>query len=131
MLVAIALQESRIQHRRQIGGPARSYWQFEQGGGVHGVLTHPVSKPLIQAALTALDYSPASTENDCWTAIEHNDILAATFSRLLLWVLPSPLPAQNSPGGGWSTYVSAWRPGKPIRASWDAFYTEAWDLVMT
>ena len=42
MLLAIGLQESRLEHRRQIKGPARSFWQAEKGGGmVHGVLRHP------------------------------------------------------------------------------------------
>ena len=41
MLLAIGLQESRFVHRRQIGGPARGFWQFERGtrtsrGGVWG-----------------------------------------------------------------------------------------------
>lgn len=35
MLLAIGLQESRFEHRRQLGnGPARGFWQFESGGGV-------------------------------------------------------------------------------------------------
>ena len=34
LLLAIGLQESRFEHRQQIGGPARSFWQFERGGGV-------------------------------------------------------------------------------------------------
>src|SRR5690606_35531315 len=40
MLLAIGLQESRFEHRRQIKGPARGFWQFERGGGVRGVMTH-------------------------------------------------------------------------------------------
>jgi len=39
MLVAIGLQESGFAYRKQVGGPARSFWQFEMGG-VTGVLTH-------------------------------------------------------------------------------------------
>lgn len=38
MLLAIGLQESRFEHRRQIKGPARGFWQFEAGGGTAGVL---------------------------------------------------------------------------------------------
>ena len=34
MIISICLQESRLQHRRQIGGPARGFAQFERGGGV-------------------------------------------------------------------------------------------------
>ena len=32
LLVAIGLQESRFEHRRQIGGPARGFFQFEAMG---------------------------------------------------------------------------------------------------
>ena len=52
MLKAIALQESRFEHRKQIGGPARGFWQFEQGGGVRGVLNHPYSREHIRRILT-------------------------------------------------------------------------------
>ena len=38
MLLAIALQESGLAHRVQVGGPAHGLWQFERGGGVKGVL---------------------------------------------------------------------------------------------
>ena len=41
MLLAIGMQESRLIHRKQIGGPAMGLWQFERGGGVAGVLRHP------------------------------------------------------------------------------------------
>ncbi len=49
MLLAIGLQESRFVHRRQIGGPARGFWQFEKGtrasrGGVWGVFLHAASR---------------------------------------------------------------------------------------
>src|SRR5690554_6652716 len=48
MLLAIGLQESRFQHRRQLVGspprpvgPAKSFWQAEQGGGmVRGLLRY-------------------------------------------------------------------------------------------
>jgi hypothetical protein len=129
MMIAMALQESRIRHRKQIGGPAVGYWQFEQGGGVRGVLNHPLSKPHIQTVLRALDYAPESDSAACYAALPHNDILAAAFARLLLWTLPSALPGKGDAQGGWDTYISAWRPGKPHRATWDAFYLQAWNLV--
>ena len=34
MMLAIGMQESRFLHRKQIGGPARGFFQFEEGGGV-------------------------------------------------------------------------------------------------
>jgi len=126
MCLAIALQESRLTQRRQIGGLARSFFQCEQGGAVHGVLTHPQSKPYIRTVLADLDYDPDAQENACWIAIEHNDILAAAFARLLLWTLPDKLPRRDEPAVGWAQYVAAWRPGKPRRDTWDVFYAEAW-----
>lgn len=129
MLVAIALQESdSLQHRRQMaGGPARGFWQFERGGGVKGVLTHATTKPLIVPICRLLCYQPTAAV--CHTAIEHNDILAAVFARLLLWTLPHELPRADDPVEGWSQYLAAWRPGKPHRHTWDAHYAEAWRIV--
>ena len=58
MLLAIGLQESRFVHRRQIGGPARGFWQFEDGrlSGLAGLITYNVvlsgQKKAIQGELT-------------------------------------------------------------------------------
>jgi len=129
MMVAIALQESRILHRRQIGGPARGYWQFEQGGGVMGVLTHHATKPHIQIVLQALDYPQDYDAGQCYVAIEHNDILAAAFARLNLWWASGPLPGAGESVAGWQYYLNTWRPGKPHRHTWDAFYAQAWAVT--
>ena len=129
MCIAIALQESRLKHRRQIGGPARSYFQFEQGGGVRGVLTHPASKPRIMEVLMALDYDVNADATACYIAIEHNDILAAAFARLLLYTLPDPLPAREQPDIGYSQYLQTWRPGRPHESTWRDCYEQAWEIV--
>ena len=129
MLIAIGLQESKFEHRRQIGGPARGYWQFEQGGGCHGVLTHPATREPIRLVLGMLDYGPEYTAADCYYAITHNDILAACFARLLLWTLPGPLPIADEFDESWDQYLSAWRPGKPHRQTWNGYYALAWDTV--
>jgi hypothetical protein len=132
MLLSIAMQESNIEHRRQVGGGAgRGYWQFEQGGGVRGVLTHSASLAHAESVLQALDYPADYTEPEIHAALEHNDILAAAFARLLLFTLPQPLPTQNFPGVAWAQYSIAWRPGRPHRQTFDAFYEEAWDSVLT
>jgi hypothetical protein len=131
MLLSIAWQESGLEHRRQIGGPARSYWMFEQAGGVRGVLTHSASLAHAESVLQALDYPADYTEPEIYGALEHNDILAAAFARLLLFTLPQPLPTQQASATGWSEYIAAWRPGKPHRGSWDAYYADAWDSVLT
>lgn len=121
LLVAIGLQESRFEHRRQVRGPAHGFWQFESGGGVHGVLTHRSSKPLIVPVLELLRYAPG----DCYDAITHNDVLACVFARLLLWTHPRPLP--SSAAAAWLYYLECWRPGKPHRETWDRFYEQAWE----
>lgn len=127
MLLAIGLQESGFQHRRQVGGPARSFWQFEQAGGVAGVINHPLTHPIIVPICDLLIY-PATTLA-CYTAIEHNDVLAACFARLLLWTDPRTLPTRNDISKGWQIYVSQWRPGKPHRETWAACFAHAWQVV--
>lgn len=129
MVVAICLQESKLQHRHQVGGPAHGYAQFEAGGGVRGVLAHAASKSHARAVLTALDYASDADVQACYAAIEHNDILAAAFARLLLWTLPDKLPNQDSPDIGWKQYLKAWRPGKPHPESWDEYFNQAWDII--
>ena len=121
IMLAIAFQESRLEYRKQIGGPAKGYFQFEQGGGVRGVLTHQASKPHIQRVLSALDYSTDSGPAECYAAIEHNDILACCFARLLLLTDPTNIPTELK--GAWELYLRTWRPGKPHPENWaDNYY---------
>lgn len=119
MLMAIGLQESRFQYRRQLGGgPARSFWEFEMGG-INGVLQHPSTRLIITSVLGSMRYLP----RDCYVAIEHNDTLAAVFARLLLYTHPKPLPTDAD--DAWVYYLATWRPGKPHRDTWDEFYRHA------
>ena len=128
MLIAIGLQESRFEHRRQVSGPARGFWQFEQGGGIHGVLNHAATRRLIRDALDQLRYDDSTWT--CYTAVEHNDVLAMTFARYLLWTVAGPLPVWGQHQHAWRYYVDGWRPGKPHRETWDAFYNQAWEHVL-
>lgn len=123
LMLATCWQESRARHRFQIGGPARGLWQFELGGGVAGVLSHPQTKDVVRAAAAALCYRQVLTPHGCYQAIEHNDIFAAVFARLLLWSLPSALADDEAEG--WNQYVSAWRPGKPHPETWP----QAWAIA--
>ena len=127
MLIAIGLQESRFDHRRQLGdGPARGYWQFEKTG-VRGVLTHPSTQKTIEPILEIMNYPPDVAV--VHAAIEHNDVLAAVMARLLLWTLPGSLPTASNPVLGWSQYLKAWRPGKPHPETWEDFFKTAWQFV--
>lgn len=128
MMRAIALQESRMVHRAQIvdgggKGPARGLWQFERGGGVKGVLTHPASKRLAQSVCLArgIEADPRSV----WQALETDDVLAAAFARLLLYTDPAKLPAIGDVSGAWECYLRTWRPGKPHFKTWPGLYGEA------
>jgi len=123
-LLAVALQESgpALDARYQnspaaVPGPARGWWQFEQNGGVNGVLTNPNSQALAQAACNQLFV--AQNAAACWRAIEGHDLLATAFARLLLWTDPQPIPTTEQ--SGWDCYANRlWRPGAPRRADWTA-----------
>jgi hypothetical protein len=126
MLLAIGLQESRLTHRHQIGGPAHGFFQFEKGGGVKGVLRHRSSAELIHTILRDLEI-PAT---DAFEAILYNDTLAVVFARLLLWTDPHTLPCIDSDVDvTWEYYIRNWRPGKPHPATWPANYKAACSVV--
>lgn len=130
MLLAIGLQESRFQHRRQLvgspprpTGPATGFWQCERGGGVVGVLQHRASRDHARTLCAARGVEPVS--QSVWQALQHDDVLAAGFARLLLWTDPHRLPALGDAQAAWDLYIRTWRPGKPHRQTWDALYAQA------
>ncbi|QDJ52794.1 hypothetical protein [Bordetella hinzii] len=132
MLLANGLQESRFQHRRQIGGPARGFWQFEKGtrasrGGVWGVFLHPASKDHLAALCRAR--SVACDPDAIYAALEYDDVLAAGVARLLLWTDPKALPAVGDVEAAWALYLRTWRPGKPHPKTWPALYAQAMAAV--
>lgn len=123
MLLAIGLQESRFVHRRQIGGPARGFWQFEQGGGVRGVLTHPASAALARQVCEVRGVAPTTAA--VYAQLENDDVLGAAFARLLLWTDPKSLPAIGDADAAWALYLRTWRPGKPHAQTWPALHGQA------
>lgn len=125
MLLAIGLQESGFAHRKQIRGPARSFWQFEKAG-ISGVLMHSASRRRARSICAELDYRPIVS--DVYEAIAHNDRLGVVFARLLLYTIPRPLPVKHD-HDAWRQYISAWRPGKPRFEDWARNYRTAWGLV--
>lgn len=129
MLMSIGYQESNFTDREQMWGPARGFWQFEWVG-VLGVLDHHQSKNFLGSALEFLRYDEEErTPRAIHGAIKDNDILACILARLLLWTLPDPLPSIYEKSKGWEQYISAWRPGKPHIARWDANWEAGWGLV--
>lgn len=125
MLIAIALQESGLRHRAQINGPARGWFQFEPIG-VAGVQQHHATRDLAAGIDILTRYQPS----EVYPAIQHNDVLAAAYARLLLWQWPGPLPGGRlDVDEGWTQYLKLWRPGKPHRERWDANYRAGWEAV--
>jgi hypothetical protein len=61
--------------------------------------------------------------------VEHNDVLATVFARLLLWTVPARLPKRGDYDSSWWQYMNGWRAGKPHREAWNAHYDLAWSLV--
>lgn len=122
MLLAIGMQESHFEYRRQMGnGPARGYWQFEEGtrasrGGVYGVYLHDASRYWLDrlCAARGVQFLPSSI----YRAIETDDVLAAGVARLLLFTDPLRLPATDDADGAWGLYLRTWRPGKPRPQEW-------------
>lgn len=126
-LLAIALQESNLMHRRQLTaggeelGPASSFWQFEVGGGCRGVLAHAATGVLMTKMCDA--YNVKADPLALWEAMRYNDVVAAMAARLLVYTLPGKLPATAE--DGWSQYLAAWRPGKPHPDRWQ----NCWDVA--
>lgn len=130
-LLAIGGQESGLSDRWQvvdkrnpeIRGPARGLWQFEAGGGVAGVLSHPASKHFAATVCAIRGVAPRT--RSVWTWLAEDDLLACCFARLLLLTDPRPLPALGDGAAGWDYYVRNWRPGKPHPSTWSGHYSRA------
>lgn len=120
-MLAIALQESGLAHRRQVvaggaeEGPASSLWQFEKGGGCKGVLTHSSVSERMKRICEY--YNVKADPASLWEAMRYQDIVAAAAARLLIYTLPKGLPL-TAPDG-WDQYIAAWRPGKPHPSTWE------------
>lgn len=131
MLIAIALQESALAHRRQVSsdgtesGPAVSFYQAELTGAGYWLLRHAVSAPILKKA--CVDFNVVPTPQGVWDAIRYNDVFASIVARLNLFVLPSKMAEDADMG--WKQYLSAWRPGKPKEESWSANWSAA-DIIV-
>lgn len=138
LMVAIALQESRLAHRWQVlndggKGPARGLWQFEVGskasrGGVWGVYLHHATHELLRQLCRDRDcnFEPYAI----WSQIEHDDMLAAGVARLLIYTDAFPLPDVDDEAGAWELYaLRCWRPGKPHPKAWPANHAAAREAV--
>lgn len=135
-LVAIGLQESRLQFRFQktqdpyTKGPARGLWQFERAGATRGVMRHVATEKLARdvCAARGVPFDDVMVH----ARLEFDDVLACCFARLLLLTDPRPLPDPETASydAAWGYYVDNWRPGKPHRDTWDQFLDLAREEVL-
>lgn len=116
MLLAIGLQESDFKHRKQIKGPARSFWQFEFGGGFRGVQLHQATAKYAET-LAAERGLANLNPRDQFNQLETDDVYGAGMSRLLLWTDPRALPALNCSDDAFEYYLRNWRPGAYTRGN--------------
>lgn len=136
LLLAIGLQESRFEHRRQIvrnrdgllvpTGPARGWPQFERIG-LQEVMTNRLTRQHFESVCEVLRY-PLNFDF-VFEGITHNDTLACCAARLLLWADPEPLPGATEMQAGWRYYLRQWRPGKPHFETWPNFWRDAWEFA--
>lgn len=134
MLLTIGLQESRFTTRQQFGGPARGFWQCEQGtqktrGGVWGFYLHPASRYWMSmlCAARGIAFDPVAI----YDALDNDDVLAAGVARLGLFTDPQRLPATSDVIGAWALYTRVWRPGKPRPDTWPDLHAQAVAAVVT
>jgi len=125
-LLAIGLQESKFEHREQVGGPARSFWQFEKGG-IRGVLTHPASGKYAQAVCLLRGITP--TVESVYQRMLDDDLLGCAFARLLLYTDAKPLPTPGQVNLAWDYYERNWRPGNPHPQAWPGLYARAMEAL--
>lgn len=129
LLLAIAGQESGLTHRRQVPvAHGRGWCQFEKSGGVRGVLTHPMSRPLALKLCAGL--AIPVDEDAVFEAIAWSDHLSIGLGRLLLWTDPLPLPPIGEQAAALDYYKRNWRPGRPHDHDWSANYSASLSAVI-
>lgn len=123
IVLAIAGQEGNWQYRQQIGGPAHSFWQFEEGGGVRGVLEHPTTRFKIKAVCDRLGV--LCDTHSVYMDMVDNDLLACSMARLLLYTDPAALPVVGDDASAWDYYQRNWLPGMPHPEHWPGIYARS------
>jgi hypothetical protein len=129
MLLAIALHESGLEHRVQVGRDgkklphlARGYWQFEPAG-VRAAISHP-SNEWLRAKLPELGYAGAAAK-DLHHAVAHSELLMVLLARGLLWPDRARLADAEETERAYRIYDGCWRPGAKRPAAWPGCWSKA------
>lgn len=94
---------------------------------MRGVLTHPASRDHAYRLCGGRGVDPVAAA--VYPALEHDDVLAAGFARLLMWTDANRMPVIGDAQGGWNLYARTWRPGKPHPQTWQALHAQAVAVV--
>jgi hypothetical protein len=123
MLLAIALQESGLATREQMGGPAHGLWQFELATATNDFVV--AGRTFFKNIVESLGFK--LNPFTLWDAIAAGaDQLACVLARERLYrMVDAPLPAVGDQGEAWRQYVQAWGPGRPSEGRWAVCYPEA------
>lgn len=122
LLGAIAIQESGLRTRQQVGGPAHGLWQFEIET-VQGLMANEATAKYVKAL--CVKRGVPFQARAIFNYLLVDDILAAALARLDLWANPTPLPDAHDVDDAWLYYCCTWRPGQPDPSRWDASHASA------
>ena len=115
LLLAIAIQESNLETRVQIGGgPGRSFWQLE--AGVRYLFSNEATSTFARSVCRFFGVSSDTSELAKIMETSAGDDLACCLAILMLMADPHPIPTGQD--DAWKTYLRVWRPGKPRPDAW-------------
>ncbi len=126
LLVAIAMQETGLVTRSQVGGSAFGFYQFEEIG-VDGVFAHAETGHLAADVAKVLQIP---VDENFYEAVRWNDLISTVLARLNLWPDPAPLPAIGQELAARNYYARVWRPKIVAIQRWPAAYNAAMACVM-
>lgn len=92
LLLATAIQESHLIHRRQVGGPALSYFQIEPR--THDDVWDNFLKYRTQLAGKVKQFLTSPAANKI-KELENNDKYATAIARIIYLRVPAPIPPLN------------------------------------
>ena len=115
ILLAIAMQESDMEHRHQVGGPAHGFFQFEPIGCAEAIRIDGLNQTRFFERLVL-----PTQYDELHVALEWSEAAMVVCARLILWSITRPLPGPHEQADAWRQYIRAWKPGKPHPDRWPA-----------
>lgn len=125
LLVAIAMQETGLMTRSEVGGTAFGFYQF-MVIGVDGVFANGETGHLAVDVAKSLQIP---VDENFYEAVRWNDHMGTVLARLNLWPDPAPLPAIGAEAEARNYYARIWRPKIVAVQRWPAAYNAAISCV--